>query len=306
MSNSSNQANSSFGAAPAPQTTTKTGAEVNAALRERFQIARELAKTDAHLIYLARDLSRPAGAEDASLIRLKVLSSLLADDSRQVELFRLEASATASLSHSNIIKSARAEEVNGVHFCVLEERPGVITLHEWLKKKGWLDVHEAVRVGHQIADSLEYAHSRGVLHLALKPDDVLLDEAGNVLISGFGIERGKHLIWAHQERSRRCPARYISPEQVISANVDQRSDLYLLGLLLFEMLTDRAPFESGDEASLRLKHLTRSPAPPHMFRENISRMLSQTVLDLLAKRPDGRPFCASTLKSALGDASLEG
>ena len=299
MSNSSNQANSSFGAAPAPQTTTKTDAEVNAVLRERFQIVRELAKTDIHSIYLARDLSRPAGAEDARLIRLKVLSSLLADDSRQVELFRLEASAAASLSHSNIIKSARAEEVNGVHFCVLEERPGVITLHEWLKKKGWPDVDEAVRVGHQIADSLEYAHSQGVLHLALKPDDVLLDEEGNVLVSGFGIARAKHLIWARQERSRRCPARYISPEQVISADVDQRSDLYLLGLLLFEMLTDRAPFESGDEASLRLKHLTRAPAPPHMFRENISRMLSQTVLDLLAKRPDGRPFCASTLKSAL-------
>ena len=299
MSNSSNQANSSFGAAPAQQTTTRTDAGVNAVLRERFQIARELAKTDTHSIYLARDLSRPAGAEDAGLIRLKVLSRLLADDNRQVELFGLEAGAAASLSHRNIIKSTQAEEVNGVHFCVMEERPGVITLHEWLKKKGWMDVDEAVRIGQQIADSLEYAHGQGVLHLALKPDDVLLDEEGNVLISGFGIARDKHLLWAHQERSRRCPARYISPEQIISANVDQRSDLYLLGLLLFEMLTDRAPFESGDEASLRLKHLTRVPEPPHMFREKIPGALSQTVMDLLAKRPDGRPFCASTLKSAL-------
>jgi TonB family protein len=228
-----------------------------------------------------------------------VLSSLLADDIRQVELFRLEAGAAASLSHGNIIKSGRAEEVNGVHFCVLEERPGTVTLNEWLKKNGWLDVDEAVRIGQRIADSLEYAHGQGVLHLALRPDEVLLDEEGNVLVSGFGIARDKHLLWAHQERSHRCPARYISPEQVISANVDQRSDLYLLGLLLFEMLTDRAPFESDDEASLRRKHLTRAPAPPHMFRDNISRMLSQTVLDLLAKRPDARPFCASTLKSAL-------
>jgi TonB family protein len=301
MSNSLKQVNSASGAAAAPQTTNETDAGVSAILSEEFQILRELTKTRACSTYLARDLRAPAGGDPdtAGLVRLKVLSGPAAGDARQVELFRLEASAAASLSHRNIVKAESAEEVGGVHFCVTEQRPGLITLGDHLKKKGWLSADEAVRVCQQIADALEYAHGHGVLHLALRPEDVLLDEDGNVFVTGFGISRSKELLWARQERSHHCAARYISPEQVVAADADQRSDLYLLGLLLYEMLTDRAPFESGDETSLRLKHLTRTPEPPHTFRQELSRALSQIVMDLLAKRPDGRPFCASTLKAAL-------
>ena len=181
----------------------------------------------------------------------------------------------------------------------MEQRPGVITLREHLERRGWLDVEEAVRVGQQIADALQHAHSRGVLHLTLDPDKILLDESGAAYVTGFGIDRAKDLLWARQERSRHCAARYVTPEQILSGEVDQRTDLYLLGLILFETLTDRTPFESEDEAELRSKHLRRTPAPPHAFRQELSRELSQTVLDLLSKRPDGRPFYVSAFKSAL-------
>ena len=200
-----------------------------------------------------------------------------------MELFRLEARAAARLSQENILKATEAEDFNGIHFSVTEERPGVITLRDHLERRGWSNVEEAVQISRQIAEALQYAHGQGVLHLTLDPDKVLLDHAGTAYVTGFGIDRAKDLLWARQERARHCAARYITPEQILSGDVDQRTDLYLLGLILYEMLTDRAPFESENRADLRSKHLTRTPAPPHTFRPEISRDLSQTVMDVLNK-----------------------
>jgi TonB family protein len=285
---------SSSGAAAA------AAADASAVLRSRFDIEKKLSESDAHSVYLARY------PNNAGLVRLRVLSGTLAGDNRQVELFRLEASASSRLSHRNIPKSTRAEEMNGVHFCVTEERPDVNTLRDYLRLKGWLDAEEAVRICREVAGALEHAHGHGVLHLTLDPEKVFIGPGGEVLVTGFGIGRGKDLLWARQERSRLCAARYITPEQILSGDTDQRSDLYLLGIILFEMLTDRVPLESEDCASLRRKHLTRTPQPPHMFRPELSRELSRVVMDLLSKRPDGRPFTAGVLMAALDQCVASG
>jgi TonB family protein len=291
-----------LGAAPAPESSRPDiSAGVEAALSERFDIVTKLIDSDAYSLYLARDLAHPGGIgqEPCGLVRLKILAGSLASDRRQVELFHLEAKAAARLSHRNILKAAPAEEKNGIHFCVTEERPGTITLREYLKRKGWLEEGEAMQIVQQISDALEYAHGQGVLHLRLEPGNVLLDQSGTVLVDGFGVPRTKDLLWARQERSHHCAAPHISPEQILSGEVDQRSDLYLLGVIFFEMLTDRAPFESEDSASLRLKQLTRTPKAPHMFRFDLSGELSRIVMGLLGKRPDERPFDVGTFKSAL-------
>ena len=308
MSNSLNHANSQSGAAPSRQLATPESDEiVIVALRKRFDIVRRVAEYDTHLVYTAQDLCHTTvvpGSDGG--IRLKVLRTSLAGDRRQVELFRLEASAAARLSHANILKATEAEDFNGIYFSVIEERPGVITLRDHLERRGWSNVEEAVQIGQQIAEALQYAHAQGVLHLTLEPDKVLLDHAGTAYVTGFGIDRAKDLLWARQERARHCAARYITPEQILSGDADQRTDLYLLGLILYEMLTDRAPFESEDRADLRSKHLTRTPAPPHTFRPEISRDLSQIVMDLLNKRPDGRPFDIGAFKSTLERCTVAG
>ncbi|HEX5734505.1 MAG TPA: TonB family protein [Blastocatellia bacterium] len=304
MSKPLTHTNSPSVAAPSPQLATpETDEWIRAALGKRFDIIDRLTENDTHFVYSARDLG---DTDSTGCILLKVLRMTLAGDNRQVELFRLEAGAAARLSHKNIPKSTEAEEINGVHFSISEQRPGVITLRDHLERKGWLDVEEAVQVSQQIADALQHAHSRGILHLTLDPGKVLLDESGAAYVTGFGIDRAKDLLWARQERSRHCAARYITPEQILSGEVDQRTDLYLLGLILFEMLTDRTPFESEDEAELRSKHLARTPAPPEAFRQELSRDLSQTVLDLLSKRADGRPFYVSAFKSALNRCIASG
>lgn len=309
MSNSFNPANSSSVAAQAPESSRPdASAEISAALGERFNIVSKLIESDSHSFYLAHDLAHPAGIgpEPCDLVRLRVLSGSLTGDRRQVELFHLEAAAAARLSHRNILKATPAEEKNGIHFCVMEERPGTITLREYLKRKGWLEEDEAVQIVRQIADALEHAHAQGVLHLRLEPGEVLIDQSGAALVGGFGIPRDKHLLWARQERSHYCIAPHISPEQILSGEVDQRSDLYLLGIIFFEMLTDRAPFESEDHASLRLKQLTRTPKPPHMFRFDLSDELSRMVMGLLGKRSNERPFDVSVFKSALEQLTAGG
>jgi TonB family protein len=308
MSNSTEQANSQSGAAQAQRAVAAyTGESVSAALSKKFDVVSKLTESDTRWVYLARGLDRAEGdRKGPEQVRLYVLPEALAGDQRQVELFRLEAAAAAMLSHESIMDSSEAQQIDGVHFCAVEEKPGLVTLRDYMRRKGWLDTDEAARVIRQVADALEYAHGRGVLHLALDPEKILLDPEGKAYVTGFGIGRAKGQMWARQERSHHCAALYISPEQILSAEVDQRSDLYLLGLILYEMLTDRTPFDSGDQSSLRDKHLTRTPAPPHMFRYELSKGLSQVVMDLLSKRPNGRPFTVAAFKTALDKSMAAG
>ena len=266
----------------------------------RFEVLKKLSDCGTQAVYLARDLARADDQnQPASLVRLTILSPHLAADPTQAYLFRLEAAAAAKLHHRNIIPSSEAEEAKGIHFCVAQVEPGTQTLREYLKLKGWLPVSEAVEIALQIADALQYAHGQDVLHITLDPEKVLLTPDGTVLVSGFGIERAKYLLWARHERSHRCSPTYISPEQILSGDVDRPSDLYQLGLLLYEMLTDRVPFEGEDVAALRLKHLTRPPQPPSVFRPELPKALSEIVLKLLGKRTNERPFGVRDVKAVL-------
>ncbi|HET9532660.1 MAG TPA: serine/threonine-protein kinase, partial [Blastocatellia bacterium] len=307
MNNTFDCKDSSYGTAPAIEPIAADGGKrVRAALESRFEIVRTVSESDIHCYYLARSL---AGAEvpvSSDLVRVKVLSRSAASDRRQVELFTVEARAAASLSHKNILKTTEAEELNGVWFSAIEEKPGAETLQEYLRRKGWLDSDEALRIIQQVAGALEYAHDRGVLHLTLEAEKVLLNGEGDVFLTGFGIASTDDLAWAHQERSRRCSPRYISPEQVLGRGTDKRTDLYLLGVIIFEMLTDRAPFEAEDPVSLRLKHLSKPPQPPHMFRPNLSPAASQIVLDLLGKKPAERPATIGDLMRALEQCAVAG
>ena len=286
---------------------TGPGAEVSHALRHRFEILKKLSDAGTHSIYLARHLVKTSGeAATAALVRLMVLSPDLSEDFRQVQLFHLEAAAAARLHHANIGVSAEAEETNGIHFYAAPAYSDKWTLAEHLRLKGWMDADEAAAIGHQIADALEYAHGHDVLHLTLDPEKVLLSQDGSVLVTGFGIDRNKTLAWARLERAHGCAAPYISPEQILKADADQRTDLYLLGLLLYEMITDRKPFETEDSTALRTKQLLHPPPPLIQFRPDISRTLSQLVLGLLGKRPDGRPFGVADFKAALNQCVKSG
>lgn len=288
--------------------------ELTQVLSERFEILETIAQSEIHSIYLARDLRHSDfdshsdfDAEDGSgLVRLKVLSESSAGDERQVKLFHLEARAAAKLSHENIIKTGEAEQINGIHFCVRQHKPGAETLRDLLKREGWFELNRALEIIKQIADALEHAHSLGVLHLTLQPEKILIERDGRVLVTGFGIESDREMLWAHHERSHHCAPQYISPEQVQCKQIEQRSDLYSLGIIMFEMLTDRVPFDSQDSISIKLKHLNRLPEPPHMFRPELPRLLCWLVMDLLKKKPDERPANVRMFQSVLQQCMASG
>ena len=256
--------------------------KVAALLSDRFKVLKSLGSSDACEFYLAR------GNRNETVV-LKVLSGSAARDFRQRELFRLEAQAASRLSHKNIVKTSEAESVNGIFFCVAEQGAAADTLRDLLRRKGWLDLAQAISIINQVAEALTYAHSREVLHLRLQPEKILIDPNGVVRITDFGIDAGQQSGWAHAERSRRLEPQYQSAEQMCGASLDQRSDLYSVGVLLFEMLTDRLPFDSEDGEYIRRRHRVKhAPLPPHVLSWEVPEAVSRVVMGLLEKNPNKR------------------
>ena len=254
-------------------------------LSTRFDSVRLVtARWDAD-VYLARE--RAAGANSRP-IALKVLPTGAAGDPHRVDLFRREACSAAKLDHRNILKSTPPEEFNGLQYTQLEHRPKAESLKNLIDREGWLDVRLAIEIIHQIADALEHAHDRRVLHLRIQPDNVLIDPDGTATLADFGIEGRIDLSEAHRERASLCPVHYISPEQVQGGILDARSDLYSLGVVFYQMLTDRLPVDSTDSDSVRRKHLTQTPLPPHLYSSRIPLRLSEVITRLLEKEPARR------------------
>jgi serine/threonine protein kinase len=275
-------------------------ASIHANLTERFEILKFLGTTGSSFCFVARDLATRKTLSDAGrLVRLKVLSDDAAVDEVQKELFYLEAAAAAKLSHQNIARTTEAEELGGIHFCTIEQSLNAQSLRGLLDIRSWLEIDVAVSITLQVAEALDYAHRMGVLHLNLNPANILIEDDGRVLVTDFGISSQRELAWAHGERSRRHSLQYSSPEQIQGSFADGPSDLYSTGIILFEMLTDRVPFDSTDAGLIKRKQLTQPPHPPQLFRPGISNYLSALVVTLLEKNPDWRFRTAAQLQMAL-------
>jgi len=180
------------------------------------------------------------------------------------------------------------EELNEVSFTVSEAQAVTQTLRSLLDRKGWLEIDQAIDIACQIATGLDHAHKSGVAHLMLQPEYVLIDDSRSVVISEFGIEMKPDLEWAFSRRSRRCPAQYLSPEQMDDKTFDNRSDLYSLGVIMFEMLTDRLPFDSVEASQIRERRLRQSPMVPYVLFAEIPKGLSAIVMQLLEADPNLR------------------
>jgi len=264
--------------------------ELSRALGDRFTELVPDAISDRAAYYIARETA------SAQQVRLKVLGARTDAD---LELFYLESQAAAQLSHPHIVQTREAEEAGGVHFCVIAHKPGCQLLSARLKRQGWLEQREAVEIVTQLAQALEYAHESGALHLRLQPDRILLAPDGTAAISDFGVMANSRLGWASLERGQDCAPPYISPEQLAGGAPDHRSDLYALGVILYEMLTDRVPYDTRDLEQLRRKHLITSPLAPHLLSTGVPEALSGVILGLLEKQPGARFRSAAAFESAL-------
>ena len=266
------------------------------ALSYKFDVLKSLGADAGCEYYLAREIVQN------NLTGLKVLRTSEARDVIKRELFYLESNAASKLSHFNIVRCGRPEEIEGIHFAAFEYKPEASTLRDLLDRSGWLAIHKAVEICDQIASALDYAHSTGVLHLNLQPENVLVEPDGWVCVKGFGLESKARMEWAYGERSRVGAAPYLSAEQVMGEKVDHRSDLYSLGVILYELLTDRVPFDSDDVDYVKHRQMTDVPAPPHLLSMVVSEEVSSVVMQLLARDPNDRFQNAAAFQIALDSA----
>jgi eukaryotic-like serine/threonine-protein kinase len=229
-------------------------------------------------------------AEQAQLTRrvvIKVLHPHLARDPEVAERFRREAEAAAKLSHPNICSIYDYGATQDVVFTVMPYLEGG-SLADRIQKTRVVEPSRAASVAVQVACALDYAHRRGVVHRDVKPDNVLFDEDGNAVLTDFGIATARfHGRLTASGRAMGTP-HYMSPEQAMGKLVDGRSDIYAVGILLYESLVGFPPFDGADAFSVSYKQVHEAPVAPVEVSSRVPPALSEIVMRCLAKAPGDR------------------
>jgi serine/threonine-protein kinase len=219
-------------------------------------------------------------------VAIKVLPPYYASDPAFVERFKLEARATAQLMHPNIVTVHDTGEERGLLYIVMEYIGGG-TLKQHMRPP--MAMKDVTRVIREVASALEYAHSKGIVHRDIKPVNVLMDTTGRAVLSDFGIAK----ILATSAVLTRSGAgvgtpEYMSPEQCRGATVDARTDIYALGVMLYEMLTGHTPFEADNYTALAHSHIYEAVPPPSRYNPRISPAVQAVILKALEKEPSQR------------------
>jgi eukaryotic-like serine/threonine-protein kinase len=251
-------------------------------VNDRYSISRTLGSGGMARVYLAHDeiLDRD--------VALKVLREQFAEDGEFVERFKREAQNAAALSHPNIVQVYdRGKARDDVSYIAMEYVPGG-TLKERISWSGPLDPGVAASIALQIAEALNAAHERGVVHRDIKPQNVLLTATGDAKVADFGIARAASATTISQRSVVLGTASYMSPEQAMGEPVGPASDLYSLGVVLYEMLTGELPYTAESPVAVSMKHVNEPPRPPKEVNPRIPEGVNALVVKLLAKDPEDR------------------
>jgi CheY-like chemotaxis protein/predicted Ser/Thr protein kinase len=260
----------------------------------RYRIERVLGKGGMGTVYLAND------AELDEKVAIKTIrADLVTADDSAMERFRNEIRLARKVSHRNIVRTHDFAREGDVYFVTMEYVEGM-TLRALLDSRKRLDTDSTLAIARQLSDALECAHEQGIIHRDLKPENLLLDSAGVLKVMDFGVARlAERTTTLTQAGMVVGTPTYMAPEQLLAEEVDARSDLYSVGVILYECLTGRAPFEAKSPISLIAKVLNETAVAPEVVKPDLSHSISELVMRLLAKDPVERPQSAKALRDAL-------
>jgi serine/threonine-protein kinase len=265
---------------------------INTLFDGRYRIVRKLGSGGMADVYLAED------EELGRRVAIKILNDRHANDEQFVERFRREAKNAAGLSHPNIVSIYDRGEAEGTYYIAMEYLDGR-SLKELVVARGPLPIGDAIQFTRQVLGALRFAHRKGVVHRDIKPHNVMADADGRLKVTDFGIARAG-VSQMTEAGSIIGTAQYLSPEQARGAAVDQRSDLYSVGIVLYELLTGEVPFTGESPVEIAMRHLSDTPRPPSLLRSEIPPDLDMIVLRALAKSPEDRFQTAEEMDAELG------
>jgi beta-lactam-binding protein with PASTA domain/tRNA A-37 threonylcarbamoyl transferase component Bud32 len=251
---------------------------INTLFDGRYRILRKLGAGGMANVYLAED-------EDLGRrVAIKILNDRYANDELFVERFRREAKSAAGLSHPNIVSIYDRGEAEGTYYIAMEVIEGR-SLKELILTRGPLPIGAAIAYTLEMLEALRFAHRHGIIHRDVKPHNILIGE--RLKVTDFGIARAGASQMT-EAGSIMGTAQYLSPEQARGAPVTASSDLYSIGIVLYEMLTGKVPFSGDSAIEIAMKHLNEIPRPPSKIRPEIPEELDQVVLRVLSKAPEDR------------------
>jgi eukaryotic-like serine/threonine-protein kinase len=258
---------------------------------KRYVIKRKLGSGGMADVYLAEDQELGRG------VALKLLNDRHASDEQFVERFRREAQSAAGLNHPSIVSIFDRGYAEGTYYIAMEYLDGR-TLKQLLVRNGPTPVPIAIDYARQILGALAFAHRNGIVHRDIKPHNIIVGSDGRLKVTDFGIARSGASQMT-EAGSIVGTAQYLSPEQARGAPVDPRSDLYSLGIVLYEMLTGHVPFTGDTPVEIAMKHLSQVPEPPSSLHPGIPHDLDAIVMRALAKDPDQRYESAEEMDADL-------
>jgi serine/threonine protein kinase len=239
-------------------------------------------------------------------VAVKMLRSQFTSDEEIVSRFRREAQSAASLSHTNIVNIYDVGVTDGNEYYIVMEYVDGPTLKEVIRERGPLPVTEVIDITDQICDALEQAHDRNIIHRDIKPHNILLTKTGHVKVTDFGIARAisGNTITHQYTQSVLGSVHYLSPEQARGGATDFKSDIYSLGIVMYEMLTKQLPFSGDSPVSVALKHLREPFTEPRELNPKIPQSVENIILRCLVKSPDARYPNMRAVKVDLKDALI--
>lgn len=279
---------------PAPFTfhTTKIDIPRGTLFADRYEILEELGSGGMGRVYKVFD------QKIKEVVALKLIKSEIAANERTIERFANELKYSRKIAHRNVCRMYDLGHEGPVPYITMEYISGE-DLKSFIRRSGQLSIGKAVSIAKQISDGLSEAHHLGIVHRDLKPTNIMIDQEGNAKIMDFGIARSLHVEGVTASGTMIGTPEYMSPEQAEFSNVDERSDIYSLGVILYEMLTGVTPFSGETPLGVALKHKIEMPRDPREFNAHISQDLSHVILRCLDKNRDKRFQKAVDLKKSL-------